>query len=161
MDLRYDGVEAMGVCCVEDSVLEQGADQSSTVIGVHRKGVDEQCIFDVDRTVERSGPVGDEPADEPVVVGGDVDVRITGPGCDFVGNIGSNKLLDVAGVPQPSVSAGKYSKGFGIAGRGGSEGVGHASSGAGFGGSTFRRWGDLEQLSDNASLGRGRHEPQA
>ncbi len=90
VDLGHDGVKAMDVCCVEDSLFEQGADQSPTVIGVHRKGVDEQCIFDVDRTVERSGPVGDDPDDEPGVVGGDVDVRITGPGCDFVGNIGAN-----------------------------------------------------------------------
>lgn len=134
MDLGHDGAELLGACCVEHSLFEQGADQSTTVIGVHCEGVAEQCV---------------------------VDVCVAGSCCDFVGDVGTDQLLDLAGVPEPSISTGERSERFSVAGCGRAERVSHAESGAGFGGSTLCRWSVLEQLRDHASLGRGWHEPQA
>ena len=134
MDLGHDGAEPLGACCVEHSLFEQGADQSTTVIWVRCRGVDEQC---------------------------DVDVCVTGSCCDFVGDVRTDQLLDLTGVPEPSIRTGERSELFSLAGLGRAERVSHAESGAGFPGSTLCRWSVLEQLSDHASLGRGWHEPQA
>lgn len=131
------------------------------MIWVHCEGVDEQGVVDVDRTVKRGVSVGDDTDDEASVVYSDVDVCVAGSCCDFVGDVRTDQLLDLAGVPEPSVSTGEPSERFSVAGLGRAERVGHAESGAGFGGSTLCRWSILEQLSDHASLGRGWHEPQA
>jgi len=160
MDLGHDGAELLGACCVEHSLFEQGADQSTPVIWVHCEGADEQCVVDVDRTVKRSVPVGDDTDDE-TSVDSDVDACVAGSCCDFVGDVRTDQLLALAGVPKPSVSTGERSQRFSVAGLGRAERVSHAESGAGFGGSTLCRWSILEQLSDHASLGRGWHEPQA
>ena len=161
MDLGHDGAELLGACCVEHSLFEQGADQSTTVIWVHCEGVDEQCVVDVDRTVKQGVSVGDDTDDEASVVYSDVDVCVAGSCCDFVGNVRTDQLLNLAGVPEASISTGERSERFSVAGLGRAERVSHAESGAGFGGSTLCRWSVLEQLSDHASLGRGWHEPQA
>lgn len=115
MDLGHDNAELLGACCVEHSLFEWGADQSATVVWVHSEGVNEQCVIDVDRTVERDATVGND-TDGGVTVCSDVDVCVAASCCDLVGDVETDQLLDVTGVPEPSVSAGERSERFGVVG---------------------------------------------
>lgn len=109
MDLGHDSTKLLDPGYIENSLFQQRTDQPSTVVGVHGQGINEQRVVDVDCAVERSGAVGDNPNDPAGIGRSDVDRCVAASGCDFVSDVGTDELFDVAGVPETPVSANERS----------------------------------------------------